>query len=130
MVFNSGYWFGCLIGLVVHEAAHVCVALGLGIRIKRIGLHWCGPYIVREPGSPTASAIVSAAGPLVNLVLAAMTLRDWPSFAAANLLLGLINLLPTPNSDGRRILRALSLARNSDPRAHTSAAVPHLDLSI
>ena len=76
------------------------------------GLELVGPYIVREKGSRTADAMVSAAGPLVNLLLAATTWQDWHTFALANLVLGLSNLLPLPKCDGRRILRALSFAEN------------------
>ena len=130
MVVNGEYWMGCVVGLLLHEAGHVCLARVLGLQVKRIGLSWCGPYIVRETGTPTADAIVSAAGPLVNLMLAAMMWGDRPTFALVNLVLGLTNLLPLPKCDGGRILRALSLARNSGGRAPTSVAVPRLDLSV
>jgi Zn-dependent protease len=65
------------------------------------------------------NVIVSAAGPLVNLVLAALAWHDLRAFAFANLVLGLANLVPTRNSDGRRILRELSLARNRRMRTHS-----------
>jgi Zn-dependent protease len=106
---DSGYWIGSVIGLILHETGHVCVARRLGLRIKRIGMSWRGPFIVRETGSPNANAIVSAAGPWVNLVLALSFWHDWHSFAIANLVLGLSNLVPTRNSDGSRIWRELSL---------------------
>ena len=130
MVVNGEYWMGCVIGLLLHEAGHVCLALVLGLQVKRIGLSWCGPYIVRETGTPRADAIVSAAGPLVNLMLAAMMWTAWPTFALVNLVLGVTNLLPLSKCDGGRILRALSLARRSDAGSPLPAAVPHLDLSV
>jgi Zn-dependent protease len=102
-----GYWIGAIVGLVLHEVAHLCLAHRLGLRVKRVGISWRGPYIVREAGSAKANAIVSAAGPWINLVLAAMFWGDWRSFAFANLVLGLSNLFPTRNSDGGRIWRAL-----------------------
>jgi Zn-dependent protease len=113
MIIGTGYWLGCAVSLVAHEAAHILAALGLGIRVKRAGVNWRGPYIVREQGTPYANAMVSAAGPLINLLLALVFWHDWPSCAIANLVLGLSNLLPIPCSDGRRILRELSLARKS-----------------
>ncbi len=128
MVVNSEYWVGCIVGLFAHEAGHICLALGLGLQIKRIGLSWYGPYIVRESGSLTADAMVSAAGPLVNLLLAAMMWQTWPTFALANLTLGISNLLPLPKCDGGRILRVLSLARKSDASAPISATVPRLSI--
>jgi Zn-dependent protease len=130
MVVNGEYWAGCIVGLLAHEAGHICLALGLGLQIKRIGLGWCGPYIVRETGTPTADAIVSAAGPLVNLLLAAMMWQHWPTCAIANLTLGLTNLLPLPKCDGGRILRSFSLARRSDVRTTVSTGVARLDLPI
>jgi len=116
MVVNLEYWAGCLVGLVLHEAGHVCLARALGLQIKHIGMNWWGPYIVRESGSPTADAMVSAAGPLVNLVLATMMWQDWRTFAVANLLLGLTNLLPLPKCDGGRILRAVFRCQNLSGR--------------
>jgi len=110
MLISSEYWVGCIVGLFAHEAGHVCMALALGLRIKRFGVSWWGPYIVRETGSsPAADAVVSAAGPLVNLVLAATMWGAFPPFAFANLVLGVTNLLPLPKCDGGRILRALGL---------------------
>jgi Zn-dependent protease len=130
MIVNSEYFAGCVLGLFAHEAGHICLARGLGLQIRRMGLSWWGPYIVRETGSPAADATVSFAGPLANLLLAAMTWQDWHTFALANLILGLSNLLPLPKCDGGRILRALSLAMKSDARTPMSATVPRLDLSV
>lgn len=107
---NSGYWIGCIIGLALHEMGHICMARHLGLRIKRFGMTWRGPFIVRETGTPEANVIVSAAGPWVNLVLASALWHGWHSFAFANLVLGISNLVPTPNSDGLRIWRQLCLA--------------------
>jgi Zn-dependent protease len=112
-VINAGYWFDCVVSLVVHEAGHICAARAMGLHVKRIGISWRGPFIVRETGSPIPDAIVCAAGPFINLVLAALMWRDWPSFALVNLVLGLTNLLPMASTDGGRLLRALSMAKTS-----------------
>jgi Zn-dependent protease len=118
-VMSAGYFLGCVVGLIVHEAGHVCAARPFGLRLKRIGLTWRGPYVIRETGAPMVNVIVSAAGPLVNLVLAALAWHDLRAFAFANLILGLANLVPTRNSDGRRILRELSLAGNRISPMHS-----------
>jgi Zn-dependent protease len=107
---GSGYLFGCIVSLLVHEAGHICVAHAFGIRIKRIGMNWRGPFIVRESGPPLPDLMVSAAGPLVNLIMAAMVWQIWPTVALANLVLGLSNLVPTRTSDGGRLLRGLTHA--------------------
>jgi Zn-dependent protease len=117
MLIDGGYLAGSVVGLFLHEAGHFCMARHLGVRIKRFGMTWRGPYIVRESGPPNANILVSAAGPWVNLLLAASLWHALPSFAFANIVLGLGNLAPTPNSDGRRIWRAFSLRRDSARRA-------------
>ena len=96
-----------------HEAGHIICARTLNLKIRRIGVNWRGPYVVREQGSAVQNLAVSMAGPVVNLVLAgAMVLGPWLGtavviFGLYNLLVGLYNLLPVPFSDGRRILTLL-----------------------
>lgn len=46
-----------LIALTLHEMAHVIMATALGVRVKRIGIAWRGPYIVRESGEPKAKSV-------------------------------------------------------------------------
>jgi len=105
---SSGYLAGCVISLFFHEAGHICAARALGIRVKRIGITWWGPYIVREAGAPMANAMISAAGPFVNLLLSAMLWHVWPTGSLVNLVLGLANLVPTASSDGGRVWRGLT----------------------
>jgi Zn-dependent protease len=128
IVANREYWAGCIVGLCVHEAGHICMALALGLHVKRVGMSWWGPYIVRETGSPTADAMVCAAGPLANLLLALIMWHDLSIFAMANLTLGISNLLPFSKCDGGRILRALSLVRRSG-RITEVPATASLDLT-
>jgi stage IV sporulation protein FB len=96
---------------LLHELGHILAALMCGVKVKRIGLSRVGLYTVREPGPRWANLCVSAAGPLFNLVLA-VSLRDAaPTFAWVNLIACVYNLLPIPNSDGRRILALLTPER-------------------
>jgi Zn-dependent protease len=108
---------GMVVGLaamVFHEAAHIVIALALGIRVKKVGLAWKGVYTVREPGPPDRNLLISVAGPLMNLALA--QLSGWlPTFGLANLIFGVVNLLPIPGSDGVRILRCWREMRADDP---------------
>lgn len=90
--------------MVLHEAAHVFVALALGIDVKRVGLGWKGIYTVRDPGPPGKNLLVSLAGPLTNLVLI-LSWHWWPTFGLANMCVGVVNLLPIEGSDGMRMLR-------------------------
>lgn len=102
------FFVGIIIGtvaMVLHEMGHLVTALALGIRVKSVGFCWKGAYIVREPGPPLKSMLVSLAGPLTNLVL----LLLWPqarAFGIANLCFAFFNLLPIQGSDGERILNA------------------------
>jgi len=96
-----------LLVIALHEAAHLAAAWSLGIRIKRLGVSWKGPYIVRECGTPLGNMITTLAGPFVNLMLAAA----WPvshQFAVINLIFGISNLVPLAGTDGQRALAQLT----------------------
>jgi Zn-dependent protease len=93
--------------MVLHESGHVVVALLCGVNVKRVGLCRKGLYTVREPGPKWINIAVSAAGPLVNLILAVVLWDSMKTFAEVNVLACLYNLLPIANSDGSRILALL-----------------------
>ena len=94
--------------MLLHEGGHLLMALLCGVKVKKVGLSRTGLYTVREPGPRWANCCVSLAGPLFNLSLA-IVLRDaLPTFAFVNLIACIYNLLPIPNSDGRRILALLA----------------------
>jgi Zn-dependent protease len=102
--FIPGYWTSVVVAAIVHEAAHLVTAFLLGVKVKRIGLSWRGPYIVREPGAPVENTLISLAGPLINLFLCILAYHTALTFASVNGFLGLFNLLPfIPSSDGQRI---------------------------
>lgn len=105
----KGLLFG-LIAMALHEGGHLCTALAVGIKIKRVGLCWKGMYTVREAGPPVKNIQISLAGPLTNLALMVF----WPLspvFGLANFICGACNLLPIKGSDGERVLRCLSELR-------------------
>ena len=107
--------------MVLHECGHILMAKLCGVKVKRIGFCRTGFYTVRETGPKWANLSISLAGPMMNLLLA-IALRDvLPVFAFVNLIAALFNLLPIPQSDGRRILRILVPARpiaRAVPRTH------------
>lgn len=101
----NGVLFG-LLAMVLHEIGHLCVAQGLGLKVKHVGLNRKGMYTVREAGPPEINLQVSLAGPLTNFALMAL----WPMspvFGLANLFVGACNLLPIQGSDGERALICL-----------------------
>ena len=109
------------VSVLVHELSHSLVARGFGLPVRRILLYPLGGFseIEQEPPTPAREFLVSAACPLLSLVLAAVgygilltiSLRGLPELLIqqlvwANLLVGLFNLLPGLPLDGGRMLRA------------------------
>lgn len=88
------YLTTCVFVVILHELAHAVVATVTGIRIKRVGISWRGPYLVREQGPPLACFATALAGPSLNLLLGLMFSTTAPQFSSVNLVLGGYNLLP------------------------------------
>lgn len=116
-VLMGGWRAGALLGLaliaslLLHEVGHIVVARILWVPVREIGLRMGGAYNRRAYATRRRDEIlISAAGPLTNLALS-MPLLLVPHFgvqlAMCNFLLGLINLLPLPSSDGLRIVRMI-----------------------
>jgi Zn-dependent protease len=104
--FTPAYWTSVLAAAILHEAGHLVTALSLGVKVKRVGLNWRGPYIVREPGTSIENTLISLAGPLFNLLLCILSYHTAPTFGFVNGFLGVFNLLPfVPSSDGQRVYR-------------------------
>ncbi|HTB63783.1 MAG TPA: M50 family metallopeptidase [Opitutales bacterium] len=122
--------------VVLHEFGHALTAKKLGVEVKRIVLLPFGGVALMShiPRSPRVELWIVIAGPLVNFVIAGLSLAllgGWPAdlwddslpttsmhdilefLLLANLYLGCFNLLPAFPMDGGRILRAL-LARKMD----------------
>jgi Zn-dependent protease len=91
-----------LIAIVGHELAHILMATALSVRIKRIGLSWAGPYIVRETGSLNQNLAITLSGCVFNIGIAICLMHVWAAAAFVNMVLGVYNLLPIPGSDGKR----------------------------
>ena len=140
-----GIIFGCVI---VHELAHAVVAKRSGIVVRSIVLLPIGGVtLMEDPNAgkpdPVRDIRVAVAGPLINLIIAAVAGVIILSFAPqvklwaqpfvhatnlprslfwSNLFLGAFNLLPAYPMDGGRILRAL-LAERMDYVHATRRAV-------
>ncbi|HZC39084.1 MAG TPA: site-2 protease family protein [Streptosporangiaceae bacterium] len=109
--------------VLVHELSHSVVARAFRLPVRRILLYPLGGFseIEREPPTPAREFLVSAAGPVISLALAAAgyglaralrlphaSVGDilLTQFWLANLLVGIFNLLPGLPLDGGRMLRA------------------------
>ena len=94
--------------MVLHECGHIGTAFLCGVKVKKVGWSRRGLFTVRESGPKWSNIVISAAGPLVNLLLAIALWNTFTLFAEVNLVACIYNLLPIPNSDGSRILALLS----------------------
>ena len=109
------------LSVLIHELSHCVVARAFGLPVRRILLYPLGGFseIEQEPQTPAREFLVSGAGPLLSLVLAALgyaiivTLEPGgipriliDQLILANVLVGIFNLLPGLPLDGGRMLRA------------------------
>ncbi len=136
------FLFTCV---TLHELTHSLVAKRFGIVVKDITLLPIGGVasMSSSPETPRHEFLISIAGPLFNIVLAALlyyplifligpqalfspSLATWPQALAhgfwINLLLAGFNLIPAFPMDGGRVLRAI-LASRMDIKKATSIAV-------
>ena len=118
--------FGCV---VLHEFGHIAAARRFGIRTPDIILLPIGGVarLERNPNKPLEELLIAIAGPLVNVVIAALLVTaiggvvGWEQLtmpqdpgvdfmvrlAGVNIFLVLFNLIPAFPMDGGRVLRAL-----------------------
>lgn len=121
----------------LHELAHGLVGRAHGIPVRQYAITLWGGHTEFSSRSltPGSSALVSAVGPIVNLVLAALLAALWKvapsgsifglvllSGAVANGFVGLFNLLPGLPLDGGRILEAAVWAITGSRTRGTVAA--------
>ncbi|HUV68477.1 MAG TPA: site-2 protease family protein [Terracidiphilus sp.] len=127
-----GFPLGALLlaSLLIHEAGHMITARILRVPVREFGLKLSGTYVRRAQAHRRRDEIlIAASGPLVNLLIVVPLLfvpRVGLQLAMCNLLLGVINLLPLPRSDGLRVLRNLSGAIvASDANPALTSLQPH-----
>lgn len=95
--------------ILIHESGHMLAALMVGSRIKQVGISRLGPFVRRAPArTPLRNAIVALAGPGINILTWAIFLAVGLPHAWVALALGLMNLLPLPNSD---LMKSVSYMR-------------------
>ena len=100
-----------LLAAALHEAGHLAALRALRIPVFALELGAAGAVIRAGLRGEPREARALAAGPAVNLLLAACFCSSRPLFALCNLSLGLWNLLPLPRRDGGALLRLAREAR-------------------
>jgi Zn-dependent protease len=134
----AGLAFAVLLYLSVllHETSHALMAKRYGLPVKSITLHFLGGVteIDGEPDTPRREFGVSVVGPLtsigVGLVFLGLTyvvpdgllLLATRAMAMANLVVGVLNLVPGLPLDGGRVLRAAVWKLSGNPHRGTLVA--------
>lgn len=127
----AGLAFAVLLtlSLLLHEVAHALMAKRYGLGVRSITLHFVGGVtaIDGEPATPRQELVISGVGPLTSLGvgvaaygLAQLVTEGLLGFvvqglAGANLVVGVLNLVPGMPLDGGRILRAVVWRVTGDP---------------
>jgi Zn-dependent protease len=133
-----GFTFAVVLYLAVllHEASHAVVARRYGFQVEAITLHFLGGMtaIKGETRSPRQEFWIAVVGPLTSIAVGAAALGLWfvtpdgllrmavEGLAGANLLIGVLNLVPGLPLDGGRVLKAAVWGATGRPHTGTMAA--------
>jgi Zn-dependent protease len=134
----AGLAFAVLLYLSVllHELSHALSAKAYGLPVRSVTLHFLGGVteIDGEPQTPWREFVISVVGPVTSLaigglalLLATVTPDGLPLFtieslAGANLVVGVLNLVPGLPLDGGRVLRAVVWGISGKPHLGTLVA--------
>ncbi len=134
----AGLAFAVLLYLSVllHEASHAISARHYGLPVNSISIHFLGgaTEIGGEAKTPRAEFVIAVVGPLTSLAVGALSLGLWyvlpdgllrlavQGLAVANLVVGVLNLVPGLPLDGGRVLRAAVWKIGRDPLRATVVA--------
>ena len=133
---------GFFVSALVHDLAHALMAQRRGVEVSALVVSFFGGTAPTDPASsdPGAELAIAAAGPAASTILGAAltaialvigTARPAPLLAIGqllavlgvlNLLLGLVNLVPSYPLDGGRIVRAIAWRRLGSEAAGWTAA--------
>ena len=138
LTYVAGVAFAVLLtlSLLLHEISHALVAKRFGIGVRSITLHFIGGVTAMdgEPATPKQEFAISAVGPATSLAIGGVAyaaLQITPEgllsfvvggLAGANLVVGVLNLVPGMPLDGGRVLRAGVWGMTGDPHRATSIA--------
>lgn len=134
----AGFAFAVILYLSVllHEASHAYAARHYGFPVSSITLHFLGGMtaIEGEARTPRQEFVIAVVGPLTSLAVGGAAFALFPltpdglltvavgGLAGANLLVGLLNLVPGLPLDGGRVLKSLVWQLSGNPHRGTIAA--------
>jgi Zn-dependent protease len=133
-----GFTFAVVLYLSVllHEASHAVMARRYGFEVEAITLHFLGGMtaIKGEARTPRQEFAIAVVGPLTSIAVGAGAVALWfitpdgllrmavEGLAGANLLIGVLNLVPGLPLDGGRVLKAAVWRITGRQHAGTMAA--------
>lgn len=123
------------LAILLHEASHAVMARRFGFRVTSITLHFLGgaTAIEGESRRPREEFWIAVVGPVTSLAVGVAAVGLWfatpegllllviEGLAGANLVIGVLNLVPGLPLDGGRVLKAGVWAVTG--RAHTGTRV-------
>jgi Zn-dependent protease len=134
----AGFAFAVVLYLSVllHEGSHALTASRLGYPVSAITLNFLGGVtaIDGEAKRPRHEFWIAVVGPLTSLLVGLVAVAVWfgtpagllrlavEGLAGANLVVGVLNLVPGLPLDGGRVLRAVVWGATGNPHAGTTAA--------
>lgn len=124
------------LSVLLHEASHAFMARHYGHRVLSITLHFLGGMtsIDSEARSPRQEFMIAVVGPLTSIAVGGAAVGLWfvtpegvlqvavEGLAGANLLVGVLNLVPGLPLDGGRVLRSLVWALSGSAHRGTIVA--------
>ncbi|MBZ5733966.1 site-2 protease family protein [Nocardioides sp. TRM66260-LWL] len=122
--------------VLLHEAAHALVAKAFGLPVSSITLHFLGGMtaIDKEARRPREEFLIAVVGPLTSLAVGVGALAAvlvvpggllelvLEGLAGANLLVGVLNLVPGLPLDGGRVLKSAVWGASGDVHRGTIVA--------
>ena len=134
----AGFAFAVVLYLSVllHEASHAVAARRYGFQVDSITLHFLGGMtsIRGESRTPRQELVIAVVGPLTSIAVGGAALGLWfvlpdgllrlavQGLAGANLLIGVLNLVPGLPLDGGRVLKSAVWRISGDVHRGTIAA--------
>ncbi len=124
------------LSVLLHEASHALMARRYGYPVTSITLHFLGGMtsIEGEARRPRQEFWIAVVGPLTSIAVGIVSLGLWllvpdglidlalAILMGANLLVGVLNLVPGLPLDGGRVLKALVWGVTGDPHRGTIVA--------